>query len=343
MEKELISMNRIANKIAFFDAKPYDMDSFSSINKDFEIKFFKNHLEPTSINLVDGFTVICLFVNDQVTSEMMGLLKKKGVKLIALRCAGYNNIDLKAAAANDIHVVRVPAYSPYAVAEHALALMMTLNRKTHKAYGRTRDSNFTIGGLLGFDMAGKTAGIIGTGQIGRVLIKILRGLEMRVLAYDVVKDDALAKTLNFEYVTLEKLFKESNVISLHCPLNKETEHIINAKSIALMKKGVMIINTGRGKLIDTQDLIKGLKNNHIGFAGLDVYEEESQYFFEDFSQNVLNDDVLARLLTFYNVLITSHQAFFTAEAMHNIAQTTLQNIKDFFNQKPLVNEVRVPL
>lgn len=340
-------MNKIMNKIAFFDAKPYDIDSFKSTvkseNKDFEITFFKNHLDSSTINLVNGFEIICLFVNDQVTAEMMSVLKKNGVKLIALRCAGYNNIDLKASAAHNIRVVRVPSYSPHAVAEHALALMMTLNRKTHKAYGRTRDSNFTIGGLLGFDMAGKTAGIIGTGQIGKVLIKILRGLEMRVLAYDVVEDSALAKTLGFEYVPLEKLFKDSEIISLHCPLNKQTEHIINAKSIALMKKGVMIINTGRGKLIDTQDLIQGLKSNHVGFAGLDVYEEESQYFFEDFSQNVLNDDVLARLLTFNNVLITSHQAFFTAEAMHNIALTTLQNIKDFIAHKPLVNEVQVSL
>jgi D-lactate dehydrogenase len=326
-------------KIAFFDAKPYDIESFNLENKDFEIQFFKTHLEPENISLVQGYEIICLFVNDQVTAAMMTQLKSYGVKLIALRCAGYNNIDLKAAAAAGIRVVRVPAYSPHAVAEHSLALMLTLNRKTHKAYNRTRDNNFTIGGLLGFDMAGKTVGIIGTGQIGKVLIKILKGLEMNVIAYDVIHDEKAAQQLNFKYVPLETLFKESDIISLHCPLNKQTEHIINAKSISLMKNGVMIINTGRGKLIDTPDLIKGLKSKKIGCAGLDVYEEEGDYFFEDYSQKVMDDDTLARLLTFNNVLITSHQAFFTIEAMHQIAQTTLNNIKDFLTNKTLTNEI----
>lgn len=330
-------------KIAFFDAKPYDIESFNKENTDkntdFEIQFFKNHLEPENISLVQGYEIICLFVNDQITAAMMAQLKSYGVKLIALRCAGYNNIDLKAANEHQIRVVRVPAYSPHAVAEHALALMLTLNRKTHKAYNRTRDNNFTIGGLMGFDMAGKTVGIIGTGQIGKVLIKILNGFEMNVLAYDVVQDEKAAQALNFKYVSLETLFKESDIISLHCPLNKQTEHLINAKSIGLMKNGVMIINTGRGKLIDTPDLIQGLKNKKIGCAGLDVYEEESQYFFEDFSQKVLDDDTLARLLTFNNVLITSHQAFFTSEAMGQIAGTTLNNIKDFLENRPLKNEI----
>lgn len=331
--------NKIGPKIAFFDAKPYDIESFNKENTAFEIQFFKNHLEPENISLVQGYEIICLFVNDQVTAPMMAQLKKYGVKLIALRCAGYNNIDLKAATEQQIRVVRVPAYSPHAVAEHALALMLTLNRKTHKAYNRTRDNNFTIGGLLGFDMAGKTVGIIGTGQIGKVLIKILNGFDMKVLAYDVVQDEKAAQALNFKYVPLETLFKESDIISLHCPLNKQTEHLINAKSIGLMKSGVMIINTGRGKLIDTPDLIQGLKNKKIGCAGLDVYEEESQYFFEDYSQKVLDDDTLARLLTFNNVLITAHQAFFTVEAMKQIAQTTLNNIKDFLENSPLKNEI----
>lgn len=326
--------------IAFFDAKPYDMESFNNTNKNFNFnfKYFESHLTSNNAILSKGFNVVCIFVNDILTKEIIDILIENKIKLIALRCAGYNNIDLNAVY-KKIHVVRVPAYSPYAVAEHALALMLSLNRKIHKAYYRTRDNNFNINGLLGFDMNNKTAGIIGTGKIGKVLIKILKGLGMKIFAYDAYPDYEKAKKMEFEYVDLDQLYKESDIISLHCPLTKETYHMINKDSIKKMKNGVMVINTGRGQLINTKDLIQSLKDNKIGSAGLDVYEEESEYFFEDFSTKVINDDVLARLLTFSNVLITSHQGFFTKEALHNIAETTLNNIKDYFSGKELVNEI----
>jgi len=250
------------------------------------------------------------------------------------------NVDIKAAH-NRIKVVRVPAYSPYAVAEHTLALMLTLNRKTHKAYSRTREGNFSLNGLLGFDMHGKIAGMIGTGKIAKILIQALSGMGMKIVAYDLYPDNEFAKQYNVEYVSLDELYNRSDIISLHCPLNKDTEYIINTDSIAKMKDGVMIINTGRGKLIHTHTLIKGLKSKKIGAAGLDVYEEESDYFFEDRSNNVIDDDVLARLLSFNNVIVTSHQAFFTKEALENIAETTLVNIQDFVNGKTLVNEVTI--
>ncbi len=246
-----------------------------------------------------------------------------------MRSAGYNNVDLKAAY-QSIHVVRVPAYSPYAVAEHAVALMLSLNRKIHRAYYRIRDGNFSINGLLGFDMHQKTLGVIGLGKIGKCLINIAFGFGMKVVVYDKFEDENYAKEKAFQYVSLEELYKESDIISLHCPLNSETNHLINQESIREMKKGVMIINTGRGKLIKTEALIEGLKNGMVGSAGLDVYEEESEYFFEDFSDSMIEDDVLARLLTFPNVLITSHQGFFTKEALGNIAKTTLENIKEYF-------------
>lgn len=327
-------------KIAVFDAKPYDIESLNHKNKEFnfELKFFKSHLTPDTLPLVKGFDAVCLFVNDVVNEPIAEELKQSGVKLIALRCSGYNNIDLKAVLGK-VHVVRVPSYSPYAVAEHALAMMLTLNRKTHKAFYRTQDNNFTINGLLGFDMHGKTAGVIGTGQIGRVLISILKGFGMKVLAYDTFENKEAAINLGFEYVQLEEIYKKSDIISLHCPLTPETQYLINEKSIGLMKNGVMLINTSRGKLIDTKALIKGLKSGKIGYAGLDVYEEEGDTFFEDLSSTILTDDVLARLLTFHNVLITSHQAFFTQEALDNIAATTFNNIKDFFEDKPLKNEI----
>jgi len=258
--------------------------------------------------------------------------------LIALRCAGFNNVDLKAAL-NRIKVVRVPAYSPNAVAEHAITLMLALNRKIHRAYFRTRDSNFTLDGLLGFDMHNKIAGIIGTGRIGKALIKILLGFEMHVLAFDKYEDKEHAQQMGYKYVPLDELFAKSDIISLNCPLTKETEFLINKDNIKKMKDGVMIINTGRGKLIRTYDLIQALKSGKIMAAGLDVYEEESEYFFEDLSNRVLTDDILARLLSFNNVIITSHQGFFTREAMYNIAQTTMQNIKDFIDGKELKNEV----
>jgi D-lactate dehydrogenase len=235
--------------------------------------------------------------------------------------------------------MRVPEYSPYAVAEHAVALMMSLNRKIHKAYNRTRDNNFSLNGLLGFDMHAKTAGVIGTGKIGRILIKILKGFGMNVIAYDLYPNKAMEEETGFKYVDLKTVYKESDIISLHCPLTKETYHLINEEALNAMKNNIMLINTGRGKLIDTKALIDALKSKKIGFAGLDVYEEENEYFFEDFSGSVISDDTLARLLTFNNVIISSHQAFFTREAMESIAKTTLQNIKDFLENKLLANEI----
>lgn len=328
-------------KVAFFDTKLYDEVSFNNTNQKFgfDIRYFKGHLNKNNVILTKGVDAVCIFVNAEANAEVIGELKKNGVKLIALRCAGYNNVDLKAAQEANIKVVRVPAYSPYAIAEHTLALMLTLNRKTHKAYARTRDGNFAIDGLLGFDMHGKTAGIIGTGRIAKILIQTLRVIGMNVLAYDLYPDYKFAEENNVTYTTLDELYKNADIISLHCPLTKETEYIINETSISKMKDGVMIINTGRGKLINTLDLIEGLKSKKVGSAGLDVYEEESEYFYEDHSNFVMDDDTLARLLSFSNVVLTSHQAFFTKEAVENIAATTLQNIKDFSEGKELVNEV----
>ena len=327
-------------KIAFFDAKPFEIDFFNKVNKDFAFKimYFNNRLTRETASLAQGYDAICVFVNDTVSKEIIESFCQNKVRLIALRGAGYNNVDLQAAFQN-IHVVRVPAYSPHAAAEHAVALMLALNRKIHKAYFRTRDNNFTLNGLLGFDMYKKTAGVIGTGQIGKAAIEILKGFGMRVLAYDVFQDKEYQKKTGFDYVDLDTLFKESDIISLHCPLTKETYHLINETNIAKMKTGVMIINTGRGMLIDSKALIDGLKTGKVGFAGLDVYEEESEYFFEDFSNKVITDDVLARLLSFSNVLITAHQGFFTQEALHNIAETTLTNIQDYFSKGSLVNEI----
>ncbi len=329
-------------KIAFFDTKPYDEVSFNKVNKNFgfNIRYFKEHLSINNVSLTKGMDVVCIFVNAIADAEVIEQLIENGVKLIALRCAGYNNVDLEAAKGK-ITVVRVPAYSPQAVAEHTLALMLTLNRKTHKAYNRTRDGNFALNGLLGFDMAGKTAGIIGTGKIAKILIKILQAMGLNILAYDLYPDTKFADEAGIRYVSLNEIYHNSDIISLHCPLTKDTEYIINEQSIAKMKDGVMIINTGRGKLINTHDLIQGLKSHKVGFAGLDVYEEESEYFFEDRSNRILDDDTLARLLSFNNVIVTSHQAFFTEEALYNIAETTLQNVQDFADHKPLVNEVKI--
>ena len=326
--------------IAFFDAKAYDIESFNEINAkyDFNIKYFKFHLTPDNILLAQGYDAIVVFVNDTINADMIRRLKKFGIQLIALRSSGFNNIDLKASL-NKITVVRVPAYSPHAIAEHTVALMLTLNRKIHRAYFRTRDANFALNGLLGFDMYGKTAGVIGTGRIGKALVKILAGFGMEVLVYDKFPDENFASESGAGYINLGELYRRSDIISLNCPLTKETEYMIDADAIGVMKKGVMLINTGRGKLIKTSDLIDGLKSGKIGSAGLDVYEEESHYFFEDLSDRVLADDVLARLLTFNNVIITSHQGFFTREALHNIAQTTLKNIDDFFSGRKLANEV----
>ncbi len=327
-------------KIAFFDTKPYDKTFFAGENKQFgfDIKYFDLKLSVDTVALCNEFDVVCAFVNDRLQQNVLEHLYNNNIKLIAMRCAGYNNIDL-AAAYKKIHVVRVPEYSPFAVAEHAVALMLTLNRKTHKAFYRTRDNNFNINGLMGFDMHGKTVGIIGTGRIGRIMISIMNGFNMNILAYDLHPDKQLETRFQVTYTDLDTLYARSDIISLHCPLTRETRHLVNPASIGKMKPGVMIINTSRGGLVDTKALLAALKSGMIGSAGLDVYEEESEYFFEDFSYSIISDDTLARLLTFSNVLITSHQGFFTGEALHNIAHTTLQNIKDYFADTYLKNEI----
>lgn len=328
--------------IAFFGAQPYDIDSFEKKNErfKFELKFFKGHLNMNNIILTQGVDAVCIFVNDTADATVIRALAENGVKILALRAAGFNNVDLKAANKYGIPVVRVPAYSPYAVAEHTVALMLSLNRRIPRAVARTRDGNFSLNGLLGFDMHGKTAGIIGTGKIAKILIQILRGFGMHILAYDLYPDYNFAREHQVVYTTLDELYQASDIISLHLPLTPETKYLINDYSISKMKDGVMLINTGRGQLIHTTALIEGLKSKKIGYAGLDVYEEEEEYFFEDKSDRIIDDDVLARLLSFNNVIVTSHQAFFTKEALDNIALTTLLNIQDFFNGKELINEVK---
>ena len=323
-------------RIAFFDTKPYDRQSFDGLKESygFEIKYFESKLSADTAALAAGSDAVVAFVNDSIDAKTIDALAALGVGIIALRCAGYNNVDF-AHAFGKIYIVRVPAYSPYAVAEHALALLMTLNRKTHRAYNRTREHNFSLQGLTGFDLFGKTVGVIGTGKIGRVFIDICRGLGMRVLAYDPYP----AKDLLAEYVPLDELCARSDVISLHCPLTKDTHHIINKRTIALMKDGVTLINTSRGALVDSIALLDAIKSGQIGATGLDVYEEESDLFFEDFSDSVIQDDVLARLLSMPNVLVTSHQAFLTKEALDNIARTTMNNLKEFFDNGPLANEI----
>lgn len=335
-----IKTNNMAYKIAFFGAKPYDIASFDKVNEkyNYDIRYYKGHLNPNNVVLTQDTDVVCIFVNDTADAAVIDAMVDNGVKLLALRCAGFNNVDLKAAKGK-LPVVRVPAYSPYAVAEYSLALMLSLNRKIHRAYWRTRDGNFSLNGLMGFDMHGKTIGIIGTGKIARILIRLLKGFGMHILAYDLYPDMKFAGEEGISYVSLDELYRESDIISLHCPLTDQTKYMIDKDSIDKMKEGVMIINTGRGQLINTNDLIEGLKEKKIAAAGLDVYEEEGEYFYEDKSDKIIDDDVLARLLSFNNVIVTSHQAFFTKEALHNIAETTLQNIEDFRCHRPLVNEV----
>lgn len=330
----------MAYKIAFFGAKPYDVASFDKVNEkyNYDIRYYKGHLNPNNVVLTQDTDAVCIFVNDTADAAVIDAMVDNGVKLLALRCAGFNNVDLKAAKGK-LPVVRVPAYSPYAVAEYSLALMLSLNRKIHRAYWRTRDGNFSLNGLMGFDMHGKTIGIIGTGKIAKILIRLLKGFGMRILAYDLYPDMKFAGEEGISYVSLDELYRESDIISLHCPLTDQTKYMIDKDSIDKMKEGVMIINTGRGQLINTNDLIEGLKEKKIAAAGLDVYEEEGEYFYEDKSDKIIDDDVLARLLSFNNVIVTSHQAFFTKEALHNIAETTLQNIEDFRCHRPLVNEV----
>lgn len=331
----------MAYKIAVFDAKPYDRTTFDKVNEKygFELIYHKEHLDINNVILANGADAVCIFVNAVVDAEVVSRLKSYGVNLIALRCAGFNNVDIAAAAKHGVKVVRVPDYSPHAIAEHTLALMLCLNRKVHRAFLRTRDGNFSLIGFEGFDMYAKTVGVIGTGKIGKVAIGLFKGLGMNVLAYDLYPDTAYAETNGIKYVTLDELYANSDIITLHCPLTKETEYLICDKSISKMKDGVMIVNTGRGKLIHTKHLIEGLLSRKVGYAGLDVYEEEGAYFYEDHSDAVMTDDVLARLLSFNNVIVTSHQAFFTQEAMGNIAHTTMDSISDFFAGRELRNEV----
>ncbi|MDX5346535.1 MAG: 2-hydroxyacid dehydrogenase [Hymenobacteraceae bacterium] len=327
-------------KIAFFSIKPYDIPFFDDLNRQFghELHYHETQLHENTAILAGGTEVACLFVSDDGKRPVLEKLKEQGVKLIALRSAGYNHIDLDAAKELGMKVVRVPAYSPYAVAEHTLALILTLNRKTHRAYNRVKEGNFSLNGLLGFDLHGTTAGLIGLGKIGKVTAKILKGFGCRVLGYDVEQDEEWQQ-LGVEYVELEELLAQSDIVSLHCPLTPQTHHLINCDTIYKMKKGVMLINTSRGAIIDTRAVLDALKKEHIGYLGLDVYEEEADLFFEDLSDKVIQDDVFMRLLTFPNVLITGHQAFFTRNALHNIAETTLQNVSDFEQGKELVNRV----
>lgn len=325
-----------------FGTQPYDREAFDRAQPGYglDICYHRSHLNARNAVLARGAEAVCAFVNDTVDAETVRQLAAFGVRLIALRCAGFNNVDLRAAARCGIPVVRVPAYSPHAVAEHAAALMLALNRKVHRAYWRTRDGNFSLRGLLGFDLYGKTAGIVGTGRIARELIRILKGFGMEILANDPHPDARYAAEAGIRYLPREELFAHSDVISLHCPLTDETRYLIDAAAIDRMKPGVMIINTGRGQLIHTEALIEGLKEKRIGAAGLDVYEEEAAYFYEDTSDRIMDDDVLARLLSFNNVIVTSHQAFFTREALDNIAHTTLRNVSAFLSEGRLENEVR---
>jgi D-lactate dehydrogenase len=303
-----------------------------------EIIYFEARLGSQTVNLTAGCDAVCVFVNDRLNANIIGELKKNGVKLIALRCAGFNNVDLEAARANDIKVVRVPAYSPHAVAEHAVALILTLNRKTHKAYNRVREGNFSLERLTGFDLYGKTVGVIGTGKIGQAFCDIMLGFGCTVLAFDLMQDKELAAK-GVEYLPLIDVLQHSDIISMHCPLNEQTKHIISKQTIDMMKEGVMLINTSRGGLINTADIIESLKTGKIGYLGLDVYEQEEKLFFKDLSENVIQDDMILRLISFPNVLITSHQGFFTEEALTQIAQTTLGNIDAFEAGLPLKNAV----
>ncbi|TYK64503.1 2-hydroxyacid dehydrogenase [Colwellia echini] len=313
-------------KVAVFSCKAYDKEHLEKFNNGkHEFSYLTPHLTKLTALLASEHDAVCCFVNDQLTSDCIEILASVGIKYIVLRCAGYNNVDLDACEKQQIKVVRVPEYSPYAVAEHAVALIMDLNRNIHRAFSRVRDNYYLLDGLLGFDMHGKTIGVIGTGKIGICLIKIMQGFGCHVIAHDVHPNDKV-KALGVEYKTLNELYTQSDVISLHCPLNADTHHLINDTSIGKMKKGVMIINTSRGGLVDTIAVIKGLKSGQVGYLGLDVYEEETDLFFEDFSNTVLQDDVFARLLTFSNVVITGHQAFFTREALDSISKVTLNNL-----------------
>lgn len=323
-------------KIAFFSAKEYDIQSFSNsqLFSEFEIKFFETGLTEDTVNLAVGFDAVCVFVNDSIDETLIDALVGCGIRLIALRCAGYNNINIEYAKGK-VNIVRVPAYSPHAVAEHAMALLLTSIRRIHKAYNRTREFNFSLNGLMGFDLHGKTIGVVGTGKIGRVFIDICKGFGMDVIAYDKYP----VPDADINYVSTDELWAKSDIISFHCPLTDETKHMLNESTVKKLKKGVVIINTSRGALIDTEALLDGIKERKIGAACLDVYEEESGIFFHDFSGHIIEDDTLARLISMSNVIVTSHQGFLTEEALENIADITLRNVKQFFEEGRCDNEI----
>lgn len=327
-------------KVAVFNTKPYDEEFLARAARDsgHELEFFEARLIEQTAPLAGGFPAVCVFVNDVLDRGVLEALAEGGTRLVALRCAGFNNVDLAAAAELGMTVVRVPAYSPHAVAEHTIGLILALNRKIHRAYRNVREGNFALDGFLGFDLRGRKVGVIGTGRIGEVVVKILAGFECQLLVQDPVRNPVV-EGLGAKYVTLEEIFRESDVISLHCPLTPQTHHLIDDRALSLMKPGVMIINTSRGALIDTPAAIAALKSGRIGYLGLDVYEEEADLFFEDLSNRVLQDDVFSRLLTFPNVIVTGHQAFFTEEALRSIAETTVGNITAFEAGEKLENEV----
>lgn len=328
-------------KIAFFDTKEYDRKLFDEYNENYgyEITYLESKLNSETAPLAKGFDVVCIFVNDVVDEKTISILKECGVKLIALRCAGFNNVDIKKLG-DELPAVRVPAYSPYAVAEHAAALILSIDRKIYKAYQRTKKYNFTLNGLLGFDIHGKTVGVVGAGKIGKAFINIMNGFGTKVLVYDKFQDPEAAKEMNFEYVDLDRLYKESDIISLHCPLMEDNYKMINEESLNKMKDGVVLINTSRGKLIDTKSLIKKLQEGKIGGLGLDVYEDEEEFFLNDMSNSYIRDEELSILLTMPNVVVTSHQAFFTKEALNKIALDTCENIKEFFETGDCKNRVK---
>ena len=329
-----------AMNVAVFSSKAYDRQFLAAANAGrHELRFLEPRLSGETVSLAAGFGAVCVFVNDRLDTGVIAALAAAGTRLIALRCAGYNNVDLAAARAGDLTVMRVPAYSPHAVAEHTVGLILALNRKLHRAYNRVREGNFALDGLLGFDLRGRTAGIIGTGSIGAVVARILTGFDCRVLAFDPFPS-AACQSSGVTYTTLDELLTQSDIVTLHCPLTPENRHLINAAALAQMKDGVMLINTSRGGLLDTIAVIRALKSGKVGYLGLDVYEEESHIFFEDRSSLIISDDVFSRLLTFPNVIITGHQAFFTQEALESIATTTIENISAFENGRTSGNEVR---
>ena len=325
-------------KIAFFSTQPYDKEYFERYNRQHAITFFEAPLNEQTVNLAKGCDAVCAFVNDKLNASVIKELAENGIKIIAQRCAGFNNVDIAAARENKIAVVRVPAYSPHAVAEHALALIMTLNRKTHKAYNRVREANFSLDRLTGFDIYGKTVGIIGTGKIGQCFAHIMLGMGCKALAFDIIANKDMEAD-GVQYLPLKDLLQQSDIVSLHCPLTEQTKHIINNTTLDMMKNGAMLINTSRGALIDTKAVIDALKKRKLGYLGIDVYEQEEKLFFHDLSENIIEDDVIMRLLSFPNVLITSHQGFLTDEALTQIALITLQNISDFEQGKKLENAI----